>query len=236
MVWSPNIGGGYPFIGAGYDNVIPTPQSDPVNFQLLDTDRDGVLTNRDDPYGPYYPGDEYVDWIGISLYNLNRANGQHRPAPPTTFTDTNPNNVLSLYGGSYPFYPRWVQGTGKPFIFSETGSAVNIDTGRNSVQVPATPELELAVKRSWWTPLFQDSVMQTGDTKLARLKGAVWFEERKIEMDYSDPTIPVIRDYRISYSEVVKKAFKADLAALGDKIAYGGKFDVGCDGTFRVRR
>jgi hypothetical protein len=60
LVWSPNIAGGYPFVGAGFDNQIPAANSrDPsviANFQLLDTNRDGRLDNNDDPYGPYYPG------------------------------------------------------------------------------------------------------------------------------------------------------------------------------------
>jgi hypothetical protein len=34
----------------------------------LDTNGDGQLTQADDPYAPYYPGDDFVDWIGLSLY------------------------------------------------------------------------------------------------------------------------------------------------------------------------
>ena len=28
-----------------------------------------VLNMADDPYGPYYPGDDAVDWVGMSLYH-----------------------------------------------------------------------------------------------------------------------------------------------------------------------
>jgi hypothetical protein len=60
LIWSPNIAGGYPFFGAGYDENIPransqTPQG-LANFRALDTNQDGVLDNRDNPYEPYYPG------------------------------------------------------------------------------------------------------------------------------------------------------------------------------------
>jgi hypothetical protein len=59
MVWSPNVGINYPFqvLGPG---AYPTNTTDPANFQALDTNKDGVITWRDDPYGPYYPGDAYV--------------------------------------------------------------------------------------------------------------------------------------------------------------------------------
>jgi hypothetical protein len=56
MVWSPNIAGGYPFRNAGYDYNIPTMETDPDNFEELDTVKDGILDNFDDPYTPYYPG------------------------------------------------------------------------------------------------------------------------------------------------------------------------------------
>jgi hypothetical protein len=66
MVWSPNIGFGYPNRGDGYDQYNPTfNDPDPkraANFLVLDTNNDRLLTAEDDPYGPYYPGDEYVDW------------------------------------------------------------------------------------------------------------------------------------------------------------------------------
>jgi len=34
----------------------------------LDTNNNGQLDGGDDPYSPWYPGDDQVDWIGISLY------------------------------------------------------------------------------------------------------------------------------------------------------------------------
>jgi hypothetical protein len=60
MVWAPNVGSGYPFTSSEYNYVTPKPGS--VDFNSLDTNRDGVLNNNDDPYLPYYPGDQYVDW------------------------------------------------------------------------------------------------------------------------------------------------------------------------------
>jgi hypothetical protein len=50
---------------------------------------------------PYYPGDQYVDWIGFDGYDRTGS---------TTFTE--------LFGGSYI---QWV-GHGKPMMVAETGS------------------------------------------------------------------------------------------------------------------
>ena len=27
-----------------------------------------VFDKFDDPYGPYYPGDDVVDWVGVTVY------------------------------------------------------------------------------------------------------------------------------------------------------------------------
>jgi len=37
---------------------------------LLDTNNNGVLDAGDDAFSPYYPGDELVDWIGLSICTL----------------------------------------------------------------------------------------------------------------------------------------------------------------------
>lgn len=64
MLWAPNVGYTYPF--SAPPSAFPPIGS--VDWNLLDTDHDGQITDGDDPYGPYYPGDEYVDWGGLSLY------------------------------------------------------------------------------------------------------------------------------------------------------------------------
>jgi hypothetical protein len=70
MMWAPNYGGGYPFTGGQFAARPGTP-----DFAALDTDHDGTLTMADDTYAPYYPGDDAVDWVGVSLYHW----GNQRP-------------------------------------------------------------------------------------------------------------------------------------------------------------
>lgn len=64
MLWSPNTGQGYPFSYASQPNFPKINDPDPVkreDFRRMDTNNDGLISSLDDPYGPYYPGDEYVD-------------------------------------------------------------------------------------------------------------------------------------------------------------------------------
>lgn len=63
-VWSPVYGSGYPF-GAAYGDVSPTRDRE---VDALDTDGSGDVDEGDDPYGPYWPGDDTVDWVGMTLY------------------------------------------------------------------------------------------------------------------------------------------------------------------------
>lgn len=62
IVWAPNMGQNYP-----YGQVAPAGIST-ADMTALDTNHDGQITAADDPFAPYYPGDDVVDWIGLSLY------------------------------------------------------------------------------------------------------------------------------------------------------------------------
>ena len=78
MVWAPSVGYDYPNIG------------EPVNVNGvlaagLDTSGNGILGPEDDPYGPYYPGDDFVDWVGLTnnwIPNImNIPNARNGPPP-----------------------------------------------------------------------------------------------------------------------------------------------------------
>lgn len=61
MVWAPNTAQSYPY-GQTLAN------ASTADATALDTNGDGELTIEDDAFAPYYPGDDYVDWIGLSIY------------------------------------------------------------------------------------------------------------------------------------------------------------------------
>ncbi|KAH8914567.1 glycoside hydrolase family 26 protein, partial [Atractiella rhizophila] len=60
MVWAPNTGQGYP-----YDT--DTSDITAADLTVLDTNQNGQLDDGDDPYSPYFPGEDYVDWAGLSI-------------------------------------------------------------------------------------------------------------------------------------------------------------------------
>ena len=82
MMWAPNYGGGYPFAGGEYEAKPGT-----AEFVALDTNGDGTLTMDDAAYAPYYPGDDAVDWVGMSLYHWGAAYpwGENELTEPNKF-------------------------------------------------------------------------------------------------------------------------------------------------------
>ena len=161
--------------------------------------------------------------MGISLYNFERRNGQAVVASPTVFTD--PASQESLFSTTFPFYSAYVSSKRKPFIFSETGSAVDYNYQTATiVPSPPTVAIEVETKRSWW-----NAILSSARSDLPGLKAAVWFEEFKDEASYQDSTQRVMRDYRISYNSSVIDAFNQDIAGAVTK---PGRFKFDCSGKF----
>lgn len=72
MVWAPNTPQGYPYgqTGAAWTSLSATDQA------LLDTNGNGQLDAGDDSLAPYYPGDDLVDWIGLSICKSAKDTGR----------------------------------------------------------------------------------------------------------------------------------------------------------------
>jgi hypothetical protein len=230
MVWSPNIGNQYPFAYSGFGPNVPTfDETDPIrlaNFAALNTNNEGASANiidfNDDPYGPYYPGDEFVDWIGISAYNYNfdAVTQQTLPPEPNAFTD--PARSTSLFGvdALHNFYQRFVVSKGKPFMMAETGSSYVTNLAGSLVNDP----LEIQNKRLWW----QDILTTSASPQFALWKAATWFEEIKQEQSYGNVNLQIIRDYRITFSETVKSLFLTDIQQ--DRIVDADQIKYTCSG------
>ena len=44
-----------------------------AEWHALDTNDDGWVDMNDDPYTPFYPGDQWVDWVGLNLYHMGQV-------------------------------------------------------------------------------------------------------------------------------------------------------------------
>ena len=68
MVWEPYLGRDYPF-----ERNRNAPAAGSEGFALLDTNGDGAWDGADAAYAPYYPGDDAVEWVGLTAYHDDTA-------------------------------------------------------------------------------------------------------------------------------------------------------------------
>lgn len=169
MMWAPNYGGGYPFPTGEYHAEPGSPQA-----QAADTDGDGALTPADDPYRPYWPGRDHVDWVGMSVYHWGTAYpwGENEIPERGKFKD----HLLGTYNGdggderAVPnFYHRYGERLRIPVAVTETAAMYAVDRG-------GSPELD--VKSAWWRQVFSRSTRDLGWLRMIN-----WFEWYKYESE-----------------------------------------------------
>jgi hypothetical protein len=192
MLWAPSYGVGYPF-GA------PRPVPGSPDFAALDTDGDGVLTPADDMYEPYYPGDDVVDWVGMTLYHWGVTYPwfENEMPLPNSFAGS----LTGTYQGLTPnFYARYcADGVhNKPMAIAETAAFYNTEQ-------PGPGEFNL--KQAWWQQVFNIG----GDSLAAldvalhfpKLKCIAWFDQYKQEAEAKNSWI----DWRVSADQRIRSAF-----------------------------
>ena len=200
MMWAPNYAGGYPFAGGQFEAKPGTPE-----FAALDTDSDGALTMSDDSYAPYYPGDDAVDWVGMSLYHWGAKYpwGENELPEPGKFADQLTGNYNGANGDDTllpDFYHVYGQDHGKPVAIPETAALYAPGAGG---------EDELAIKQAWWRQLFDPSTA----AQFPQLKMINWFEWVKDEIEVKGRV-----DWTVTKTPAVRDAFTA---ALPDWFRYG---------------
>jgi hypothetical protein len=194
-MWAPNEGGGYPFAGGP---AAAEPGS--AAFAILDTDGDGTLTIDDDPYAPYYPGDDAVDWVGMSLYHWGSKHpwGENVLPEPGKFAAQLTGEYDGLDGDQTAvpdFYGTYGVEHGKPVAIPETAALV----------VPRGDAAgERAIKRAWWTQVLSDETA----ARFPDLKMVNWFEWDKEEVEVGEHV-----DWTVLQDEETRAAFTADLPA-----------------------
>ncbi|RKO93867.1 glycoside hydrolase superfamily [Blyttiomyces helicus] len=248
MLWSPNIYSGYPHNGspiinqtAGLNDVTSE------NFRQLDTNHDGLLTELDDPYLPYYPDYDIftgqnlsttVDWVGLSIYNKNTNSTTNQAVI------YNPDYLSNMIMGNDPIYPtqgnlnfytRFSEKFNKPFILSETGAPYSTNLVGTAVndQIHEDAADEVPVKSNWWNMIFD--LANSG--KFPNFKAAIWFEEKKSEgsnFNYGD-NFHTENDYLIVGKPNVQAAFLADVKANPQVLFSTGQSNFTCDGSVLVQ-
>ena len=121
MIWAPSYGYGYPYAGGAYpfNNVTTSP-----DFMLLDTNKDGVVDGKDDPYSAYYPGDAFVDWVGLSTYYFGPYFPWQSNALPNATAFTDAVTGANGYGGSNFYQTYSASASAKPFMITESGMPI----------------------------------------------------------------------------------------------------------------
>ncbi|OUM45661.1 acyltransferase [Arthrobacter agilis] len=158
MVWSPTAAEDYPF----RDPSETAPSGGALG--ALDTDGNGVWDFDDDAYAPYYPGDDVVDWVGLSAYH-DETDGTSMPnALPE------PGEFEALLGPASPtgpptpehFYAAYAAGHDRPLMV-ETAAFYSPDVEDGA--------LETEVKSTWW-----DQVLAASGNGYDLIGAVVWNE------------------------------------------------------------
>jgi len=194
FIFAPNMGAGYPF------GSFSGPLSD---LPILDTNGDGKLNILDDPYTPYYPGDNYVDWVGLSVYHFGTSSPWvDNVLPPNNQVE----NVLTGKASSpFDFYNMFSVERGKPFMFVEFGAAFHLSFLNGGWISPGPGEL--AIKQAFWRQAL--GIL----TKYPKIKGLCFFDWKKDEGD-------TLRDFRVLANPDIYNALSNDLKSLGNLIIW----------------
>lgn len=171
MAWTPNQAWGYPWAQGTYSIA-----STSTEMSILDTNHDGQLSEEDDPYLPYYPGDDYVDWVGISFYHW--GNGLDRG-----FNQIPPEGKWGLANGINNVIPNFHElfavGHNKPMMIAETSALYDSKDTRHGGAA------ENDIKMAWLRQVYNlaDTDNPTLDRDLSRIKAICWFSQLKYEAE-----------------------------------------------------
>jgi hypothetical protein len=205
MAWTPTVAGKYPYgiynnmtssqyINGGYGTT--------ADWTLLDTNGDGklsdVIAEKDDPYSPFYPGDQYVDWVGVSCYHFGNAWpwGENEIPELRKLADQVTGNYNGANGDDRwnpDFYAEYAEAKGKPMMIAETGAWYDPNNPLGSA--------EEDIKLAWVEQVYNLSGLTANASDMAeffpRIKLITWFNQIKQEGAYTC-------DWRISENLTVK--------------------------------
>ncbi|GAA5975084.1 hypothetical protein JCM11641_000025 [Rhodosporidiobolus odoratus] len=200
MVWAPNTPQGYP-----YGQQTAFRSSSAEDQALLDTNNNGELDAGDDALAPYYPGDEWVDWVGLSIYYKGVPSDTQNTIQPAGYCARIMNGTDPADGSTITnWYQTYcAEKPDKACMFAEAGAAFHEDDTGTATQAE--------LLQAWLKDCVTNTTMYSD---FPRLKLYMHFEYEKTETanDRSDD----LRDYRLTNISSVVDEFKADLSSAGD--------------------
>jgi hypothetical protein len=164
----------------------------------LDTDEDAQLTRSDDPYAPYWPGADAVDWVGMSLYfwGLEYPWGENELSPAGRFAALLTGSHTAAHDDERPipdFYAAYAEGHDKPMAIIETAALYDPAGGG--------PD-EATLKRAWFEQVFSPATREA----FPRIGMVNWFEWRKHE-----PEVDAVIDWRMAADGQLGRALLAEV-------------------------
>jgi hypothetical protein len=193
MVWSPTAAKDYPFREA----TSSPPKGVPL--ESLDTSGNGVWDQEDSAYEPYYPGNDAVDWVGLSVYHDTTGAGPAKNTVPAVGEFNAALHPSTTGAGIDGFYSSYVESRGKPLLV-ETGAFYSPGAGGAA---------EAEVKRTWWEQVFAAAA----EPRNAAVRAVVW-NETVGQRDEGRISI----DWRATADTSLAGAFRASLDAAGLKV------------------
>ncbi len=233
MVWAPNEGTSYPF--GVYKNMSRADYlaqyGTAEDWALLDTNGDNVLGNpgvlSDHPYEPFYPGDDVVDWVGMTVYNWGTAYPWWYNSYPEArkFWNIITGNYNGFNGDSLwnpDFYAEYAEAKGKPMMIPETASYFRLSppVSPDPFWPPQQTQDELLIKSLWIDQLFNISGDNENSMDISEnmplLKCVNWFNHKKTESEAQGDWV----DWTVTSNPAVTSEYYSRLKAMKNNRRY----------------
>ncbi|KAJ1548532.1 hypothetical protein HK405_002838 [Cladochytrium tenue] len=171
------------------------------------------LDTSGDSYSAYWPGDSYVDWVGMSIYWKGyKADWPwiSNKLPPDGYIEQIITGTGSE-GGTVNFYNTYAAAKNKPFVISENGAAFHLNytqTGSAAVTVIDPGPGRAAIQSAYYnTFLFNTTFLNT--YPLFKMVNMFEFTKTETESQYL-----VQRDFRATSDASSLADFKQRVAQL----------------------
>ncbi len=187
MVWQPYLGRDYP-----YERHRNAPAAGSAGFALLDTNGDGSWNGSDAAYAPYYPGDDAVEWVGLTAYHDDTGGN----SAVNTVPDDGELATMLTQSGNEDFYAAYADGRNKPMVLQTAAFYSPVSGGA----------AEAGIKAAWWDQTL--AAATSGD--FPRIAAVVW-DERTSTRDTGVVSI----DWRLTGNAGIAEAAGASLAQAG---------------------